>query len=77
MKYLVQGMAMLSDVMIILAALSLSYYAYTTGKGIFYGISFVLLLLTYKTWKDQGGFIAWTKEGRKAFFTNWDKITKR
>ncbi len=76
MKCLVQFMAMLSDVMLIAAAIGLSYYAYIRGNVILYVISFILLSLSYNTWKSQGGFIAWTKKGRKAFFTEWDKMVK-
>ena len=77
MKYLVQGMAMLSDVMLIIAAIGVSYFAYTQANIILYIISIILLLLSYNTWKSQGGFIAWRKKDRKAFMTNWDEITKR
>lgn len=77
MKYLIQGMAMLSDVMLIVAAFGLIYYAYITGNVLLWGIAIILLLLSYNTWVSQGGFIAWTRSGRNAFFTNWDKITRR
>jgi len=77
MKYLVQGMAMLGDIMLIVAAISMICFAFKSGNLLLWGISIVLLLLSYNTWKSQDGFIAWRKKDRKAFMTNWDEINRR
>jgi len=77
MKYLVQMMAMFSDVLIVLMAVLLFYSIFKAGSVLFALIAIVLLLVSYRTWKDTGSFIAWTKEGQQAFFTNWNKITKK
>jgi hypothetical protein len=77
MKFLIQAMVMFSDVLIVLAAIVLFYSVFKMGSVIFALIVTVLLLTTYRTWKDQGGFIAWTKKGRQAFFKNWDEINER
>lgn len=76
MKYLVQIMAMLSDVIIGVAVMTLLYFAYRTGSVLFWFFSIILLLLTFNTWRSQGGFIAWTKKGRQSFFREWDKIKR-
>jgi len=72
MKFLVQMMAMFSDVIIVLVAIILFYNVFKMGNVFFAFIAIMLLLMTYRTWKDTGGFIAWTKKGRKAFYKNWD-----
>ena len=74
MKYLVQMMVMFSDIIVVLMAIVLFYAVFKTCNALFALIAIALLLITYRTWKDTGGFIAWTKKGRKAFFKNWDEI---
>jgi len=76
MKFLIQMMVMFGDVLIVLAAIVLFYFIFKMGSVLFALLAAVLLLMTYRTWKDTGGFIAWTKKGRKSFFENWDKLTK-
>ena len=77
MKYFIQGMAMLSDVIILLAVLGAFYgIAQTTNPILYIIIISILLFYTYKTWKRQGAFTAWTKKGRKKFYDNWDKVNK-
>lgn len=76
MKFLIQMMVMFGDVLIVLAAIVLFYSIFKMGSVLFALLAAVLLLMTYRTWKDTGGFIAWTKKGRKAFFENWDELTK-
>ena len=68
--------AMASDVLIIGFAAALLYSCVKIGSGALWIISIILLSGTYSTWKKQGGFIAWTKEGRKNFYEGWDKITR-
>lgn len=77
MKYLIQMMAMLSDVLIILAVIGLLYGLIGVSNLLLWVLGALLLLSTYKIWKSQGGFIAWTKQGRKAFFKNWDEINRK
>lgn len=77
MKYLIQMMAMLSDVLIILAVIGLLYGLIGVSNLLLWVLGALLLLTTYKIWKSQGGFIAWTKQGRKAFFKNWDEINRK
>jgi len=77
MKYLVQIMVILGDIMLIVAAISMICFAFKSGNLLLWGISIILLLLSYNTWKSQDGFIAWTKKGRKAFYKNWDEINRR
>lgn len=74
LKHIVQGMAMFSDLLILAATLGLIYACLTTGSLFLIIVSAIMLRLTYDTWKSQGGFIAWTKSGRTAFSTGWDKI---
>ena len=76
MKYLVQIMAMFSDILILAASLSLLYYTITHPSLLMVCITLFMLAMTYDTWKSQGGLIAWTKKGRTAFFKNWDEITR-
>ena len=76
MKHIVQITAMVSDVLIIGFAIALIYSCFKIGSGALWIISIILLLGAYHTWKEQGGFIAWTKEGRTNFYEGWDKITK-
>ena len=73
MKFLVQMMVMFSDVIIVLMAIGLFYAVFKIGNAFFALIAIALLLMTYKTWKETGGLITWTKKGRKTFFNNWDK----
>ncbi len=76
MKFLIQMMVMFGDVIIVLAAIVLLYAMVKSGNVVF-GIFVTIMLITaYKTWKETGGFIAWTKKGRKAFFENWDKMNE-
>ena len=53
MKYLMQGMAMFSDVLIVLAAIGLFYGMVKIGNPFLGLIGIFLLLMTYRTWKDQ------------------------
>jgi hypothetical protein len=76
MKYLIQGMVMLADLMIIAAVFGLLYSCFTIRHPLVWIISIILLFSAYKVWDLQGGLFAWTKEGRKSFFTGWDKIMK-
>lgn len=76
MKHIMQITAMASDILIIGFALLLIYGRIKTGSDVLWIVSIVLLLGAYSTWKKQGGFIAWTKEGRANFYEGWDKITK-
>ena len=77
MKYLVQIMAMLSDIIIAVACVSLLYYTITHPSLLLILITIFMLAMTYNTWKSQGGLIAWTRKGRTAFFKNWDDIVRK
>lgn len=76
MKYIMQITVMCSDILMIGFAMALIYSCFKTGSGALWIISVILLSGAYTTWKKQGGFIAWTKEGRTNFYEGWDKITK-
>jgi len=77
MKYLVQLMVMFSDILIVLACIVL-FYSMVRMQNVFFGIiSIFLILMTYRTWKDQGGFIAWKRKNQKAFSKNWDEMVRK
>jgi len=76
MKYIVQIMAMVSDIVIGAACISMIYYTITHPSVFMIILSLFLLGATYNTWKEQGGFIAWTRKGRKNFSKNWDDIMR-
>jgi len=66
MRFILQIMAMLSDVMIFTACGILIYNIPQMG---FIGMLFLLYILnqTLKTWKEQGDFIAWKPYWIKKF----------
>jgi hypothetical protein len=76
MKYLLQIMAMLSDLLLGGAALVLLYYTSTHPSILMIILTAFLLTMCYSAWKDTGGIIAWTKKGRRNFSKNWDEIMK-
>lgn len=76
MRYLVQYMTMFCDLLLVGAGGYGVYLVFTVPILLVKFIIIVVLLGSYSTWKKQGGFIAWTKEGRTNFYEGWDKITK-
>ena len=68
MRYLIQAMAMLSDLVIIGTSAILIYL---NSKSI---ISWVLVIIAFKVWEKQGNFIAWKPENIKNFLQNMKKI---
>jgi len=77
LKWLVQTMVMISDIIIICMTLLIIICAYQTGSLILWLIVIFLLYNCYISWKDQGGFISWTSKGRQSFFNGWNDITKK
>ena len=64
MRYIMQGIVMLSDILIILAA------SYLIWIGPLNPIIWVIVILGFKTWHDTGGFSAWNPKIIKKFLAN-------
>jgi len=74
LKWFLQIGCMTGDLLLI-AAGCVGIYTVITIPSLLLKIIIALLMLgAYRTWKDQGGFMAWRKESRQAFSKNWDKI---
>lgn len=72
-RWLLQIMVMLSDIMIITAC---GILIFSMPKfGIFGAVVGIYLLFqTYRTWKEQGGFIAWKPASIKRYMRNAKKL---
>ena len=68
MRYIVQIIAMASDLIIIAVSGSLIYFF---PKNLF---AWILVGYTFKVWHDQGGFMAWSPSNIKIFFHETKKI---
>ena len=73
MRYILQIMAMLSDIIIIGACVVAIWHLPQLGL---IGALIVIYLLgqTYQTWKEQGGFIAWKPAMIKRYMRNAKKL---
>jgi hypothetical protein len=67
MRYLLQLIAMLSDIMIIGAS------AYVLFELPLNPLIWILIALTYRAWYGQGGFMAWQPKNIKMFLANAKK----
>ena len=76
MKHVIQIVVMATDLLLMAAGGVLLYSCFITKNPFLWFVSIIILCGAYRTWKDQGGFMAWTKEGRSSFYDNWDEITK-
>jgi hypothetical protein len=64
MRWLIQILVMIGDLLLILACAAVLCY-------IIFPVNVLLVFATYRTWKGQGGFIAWTHS--KQFLINAEK----
>ena len=60
LRYLIQGVAMLGD-LLLLAAIVITI---TNPLG------WIVIPFAISTWRKQGGFIAWRRSSRKKFMAN-------
>lgn len=64
MRYLIQIVSMLIEVVIVVAA---AFIIYENPREPF---SWVLVILGYMTWESQGGFMAWNPANIRKFLAN-------
>lgn len=76
LKWFLQIGCMSGDLMLIAAGCVGGYVVITTPVIPLKIIIALLMLGAYRTWKDQGGFMAWRKADRKNFSEGYDKIMK-
>lgn len=74
LKWAVQIMCMLGDLMLLTAAVVVIITTFKSGSLFLSIVGVVIIAIAYKTWKGQGGLIAWRE--RKQFMYNWDKLTR-
>jgi hypothetical protein len=68
MRYFIQIIAMLGDLIVIGVCAFLIY------SDPWNPIFWFIIYLTFKAWNSTGGFIAWTPSGIRAFMTNAKKL---
>lgn len=68
MRYLFQGVVWLGDIAIIAAV---AFVLYMEPLNIFV---WIIVILTFRTWNNQCGFMAWNPKNIKAFFQNAKKL---
>jgi len=67
MRYILQIVTMLSDILIIgVSAYAIYVYPFNL-------LIWLLVICTFKTWHEQGGFIAWKLENIRRFMFNTKK----
>lgn len=73
LRYILQIMAMLSDIVFWVAMIALGYFAYENIRNPFVLVILLLLaFLSFKAWKRYG-FIAWKRENIRKFLNNAKK----
>lgn len=68
MRYLIQGIVMISDPMIIIVT---AFVIYTAPKSVF---TWILVFFVFSAWQSQGGFMAWDPRTIKKFLKRAKEI---
>ncbi len=72
MRYLIQALAMLGDLMLIAAVLGSIYFSFKNPFLLV--ITLILIFATFKSWKNTGAFMAWYPKNIKKFLANAKEI---
>jgi len=64
MRYIIQVMAIIGDILLIVAAV---YFIFVCYDNLF---TYLIVLYAFHVWRKQGGFMAWRKVTRQRFLAN-------
>ncbi len=70
MRYVLLGMSMVSDIMLVLAAGAVWYHSIVYGNGFGFIFAAILTLSAFRVWKDTGGLSMWKRSEIKQYLVN-------